>query len=77
VDGLVVLKDIIDPTHLDSVDEFMLAEVDSLYNFSFDLTLTLRTEYDHPHKKKLTSCRFATESLCSFLFFYPDDKKRK
>ena len=29
-DGIVILKDIIDPAHLDSVNEFMVAEVDSL-----------------------------------------------
>ena len=29
-DGLVVLKDVIDPAHLDAVNEFMLSEVDAL-----------------------------------------------
>ena len=29
-DGIVILKDVINPTHLDVVNEFMLAEVDSL-----------------------------------------------
>lgn len=29
-DGVVILKDVIDPTHLDSVNEFMLSELDSL-----------------------------------------------
>ncbi|CAF0901505.1 unnamed protein product [Didymodactylos carnosus] len=28
--GIIVLKDIIDPTHLDALNEFMLSEVDSL-----------------------------------------------
>jgi ectoine hydroxylase-related dioxygenase (phytanoyl-CoA dioxygenase family) len=29
-DGIVILKDIVDPSHLDSINEFMLSEVDAL-----------------------------------------------